>query len=378
MDLFFITTEAAVEWISRPRSTLFVNAGETAKIDWRFPSGARLITYKKKSTIFEDGITIAFKKGSVKPEILSATKSIIRIEDSGALSILKAGLKDEGYYAIDIVYNMGITLKDEVRIKIQEAPAITTFPTHAKSEIFYVGITINLLCMAKGRPVPKVQWFKDNSDSPLKESSGSILYQIKSASNEDSGKYTCLATNRAGKAKRTIEYIIYRRPYVREFFHNTALDGTIYEGESVRLTCSAKGNPPITYYKLLHNGKEIAKSSSGKYVIEEVKFENNGTYSCIPINKAGQGENKTLVLYVLARPGYWEEKLKKTTSPPTVKKTTAVTNDKTTHADTTEIPSIVTHETPTQVQRGTGIIVKENIFLSTLLLLLAEIIKLTA
>lgn len=93
---------------------------------------------------------------------------------------------------------------------ILEAPAITTFPTHVKSQIFYVGITINLLCMAKGRPVPKVQWFKDNSDLPLQESSGSILYQIKSASNEDSGKYTCLATNRAGDAKRTIEYIIFR------------------------------------------------------------------------------------------------------------------------------------------------------------------------
>lgn len=108
-----------MEWISRPRSTLFVNAGETAKIDWKFPSGSRLITYKKKSTILGSGITIAFKKDSATPDILSGTKSIIRVEDSGALSILKAGLKDEGFYEIDIVYDMGITLKDEVQIKIQ-------------------------------------------------------------------------------------------------------------------------------------------------------------------------------------------------------------------------------------------------------------------
>ena len=88
------------------------------------------------------------------------------------------------------------------------------------------------------------------------------------------------------------------RPYKIDFVHNTALDGTIYEGESVVFSCSAKGNPPITYYKLLHNGKEIDKSSSGKYIITEVRHKHNGTYCCIPINKAGLGENKTVALKV--------------------------------------------------------------------------------
>jgi hypothetical protein len=94
---------------------------------------------------------------------------------------------------------------------ISEAPVITTFPSHTKSEVFYVGMTINLVCMAKGRPVPQVQWFKDESDQPLQKSSGSILHHIKSASKEDSGRYTCLASNQAGKVIRSIEYIILRK-----------------------------------------------------------------------------------------------------------------------------------------------------------------------
>jgi hypothetical protein len=65
--------------------------------------------------------------------------------------------------------------------------------------------------MAKGRPVPEVQWFKDDSDQPLQKSSGSILHQIKSASEGDSGKYTCTATNQAGKANRSIKYIFLRK-----------------------------------------------------------------------------------------------------------------------------------------------------------------------
>ena len=88
------------------------------------------------------------------------------------------------------------------------------------------------------------------------------------------------------------------RPYDIDFVHNTALDGTIYEGESVTFTCYAKGNPPITYYKLLHNGREIVRSASGKYVINEVKLKHDGTYCCIPINRASLGENRTVVLKV--------------------------------------------------------------------------------
>ena len=71
-------------------------------------------------------------------------------------------------------------------------------------------MTINLVCIASGRPVPQVQWFKDKSDQPLQKSSGSILYLIKSASEEDSGRYTCVATNQAGKDSRSIHYIILR------------------------------------------------------------------------------------------------------------------------------------------------------------------------
>ena len=110
--------EATVEWISRPRSRLFVNAGETAEIKWRFPPGARLITYKKKSILGYE-VMIASKQGAAEPQMFNATESIIRIEKSGALSILKARLKDEGFYEIAIAYDKGITLKDEVEIKIQ-------------------------------------------------------------------------------------------------------------------------------------------------------------------------------------------------------------------------------------------------------------------
>ena len=65
--------------------------------------------------------------------------------------------------------------------------------------------------MAKGRPIPEVRWFKDGMDKPLQKSSGSILHQIKSAAKQDSGKYTCRATNQAGVANRSIEFVFFRK-----------------------------------------------------------------------------------------------------------------------------------------------------------------------
>lgn len=107
-----------MDWISRPRSRLFVNAGETAEIKWKFSPGAKLITYKKKS-LEGDEIMIASKQGDAEPEMFNATESVIRIEKSGTLSILNAGLKDEGVYEIIVAYNKGIILEDGVEIKIQ-------------------------------------------------------------------------------------------------------------------------------------------------------------------------------------------------------------------------------------------------------------------
>ena len=111
-------SEGSVEWISRPRSRLFVNAGQTARIKWKFPAGAMAITYEKKTTISGDKTRIAYKEGAANPVILDGYKGKIRIEKSGALSVLKAGLKDEGYYGISIVYKSN-TLVDEVEIMIQ-------------------------------------------------------------------------------------------------------------------------------------------------------------------------------------------------------------------------------------------------------------------
>ena len=80
--------------------------------------------------------------------------------------------------------------------------------------------------------------------------------------------------------------------------HNTALGGTIFEGQSVTFSCSAKGSPAISHYNLRQNGRELVNMTNGVFKIDEVRLEHSGTYTCVPINKAGLGENKTTILQV--------------------------------------------------------------------------------
>ena len=78
-------------------------------------------------------------------------------------------------------------------------------------------MSINLVCIAEGRPLPEVIWYKNDLENPLEKPKGSIVHRIKSASKKDSGKYTCLAGNQAGKANRTIEFVIYGK-YIHLIF----------------------------------------------------------------------------------------------------------------------------------------------------------------
>lgn len=60
--------------------------------------------------------------------------------------------------------------------------------------------------------------------------------------------------------------------------------GSIREGESVSLTCSAKGNPPptISWFK-----EESRQSTGPEWSIEDIQEAQSGQYHCEAENKHG-------------------------------------------------------------------------------------------
>ena len=109
---------ATAEWIYRPRSRLFVNTGETARINWKFVSGAIVVVYEKKPNSLGQGNRIALKAAGSPPEVMKSYRDKILVEESGALKIANAQLSDEGFYSIRITYKTN-TLTDEVEVKLQ-------------------------------------------------------------------------------------------------------------------------------------------------------------------------------------------------------------------------------------------------------------------
>ena len=110
----------AVDWIHRPRNRLFINEGETARINWKFvTAGAIVVVYNKKASSLSTKETrIATKKEGFPATIANGYQDKIFVGKSGALRIINAGISDEGFYGIRITYETGY-LTDEVEIKIQ-------------------------------------------------------------------------------------------------------------------------------------------------------------------------------------------------------------------------------------------------------------------
>ncbi len=82
------------------------------------------------------------------------------------------------------------------------------------------GDKLDIVCRVDGSPTPTVVWFKDDmkiqSDgdniriSTTEDDKSSIVF-ISLASPANNGVYTCMATNAAGSANRTIQIQVKKR-----------------------------------------------------------------------------------------------------------------------------------------------------------------------
>ena len=81
--------------------------------------------------------------------------------------------------------------------------------------------------------------------------------------------------------------------------YDTELEASIPENvgvlnSSIILTCRANANPPVTAYKIYHNGNLVSNASTGVHNITRALAEHNGSYVCVPYNDFGPGERAAL------------------------------------------------------------------------------------
>lgn len=66
------------------------------------------------------------------------------------------------------------------------------------------GNGVSILCQVSGVPKPQIRWLKDGE---VVQGEGDS-YNVEAAAPDDSGNYSCVASNVAGEAKATTQVIV--------------------------------------------------------------------------------------------------------------------------------------------------------------------------
>ncbi|XP_041477901.1 uncharacterized protein LOC121425834 isoform X6 [Lytechinus variegatus] len=225
------------------------------------------------------------------------------------LIIPEADLEDEGIF-ICTATNPAGRAECIIQVKVNEAEEPPVFITPLVNAQAKKGAPFAFECVLKGDPVPVVEWLKnnkpvnaDNPDYNLKRNTetGTCRLEIDEVFPEDAARYTCRATNEAGKAETTSMLSVMgldegdlRAPAILSHPE----DVTLQEGDPIRITCQISGELPISvkWFKddeALDEAGEFLMSFDDReglavLQVNESFAEDEGVYTCQATNAWGR------------------------------------------------------------------------------------------
>uniref|UniRef100_A0A8C3XYG7 Hemicentin-1 n=1 Tax=Catharus ustulatus TaxID=91951 RepID=A0A8C3XYG7_CATUS len=210
-----------------------------------------------------------------------------RILSTGALQILFVQPEDSGRYTCTVANPAGSSTSS-MELTVHVPPRIRSTDTQYTVTESSQAI---LSCAAEGIPTPAINWRKDNT--LLRDTVGK--YQtvpggdliLDNVVPEDSGSYTCIATNAAGEDTHTVTLTVHVLPAFTELPGDVALT----KGEQLHLTCKATGIPVPRIMWTFNNNIIPAQyddvNGHSELLIERVSKEDSGTYVCSAENIVG-------------------------------------------------------------------------------------------
>ncbi|KAM6233016.1 neurofascin isoform 13-T16 [Spheniscus humboldti] len=163
----------------------------------------------------------------------------------------------------------------------------------SSSQMVLRGVDLLLECIASGVPAPDIVWYKKGGELPAgktKLENFNKALRISNVSEEDSGEYFCLASNKMGSIRHTISVRVKAAPYWLDEPQNLILA----PGEDGRLVCRANGNPkPVIQW--LVNGEPIEASppnpsrevAGDTIVFRDTQIGSSAVYQCNASNEHG-------------------------------------------------------------------------------------------
>nr|XP_047926812.1 neurofascin isoform X18 [Anser cygnoides] len=193
-----------------------------------------------------------------------------------------------------------IQQKNPYTLKVKTTRGVTeTTPSFmypygtSSSQMVLRGVDLLLECIASGVPAPDIMWYKKGGELPAgktKLENFNKALRISNVSEEDSGEYFCLASNKMGSIRHTISVRVKAAPYWLDEPQNLILA----PGEDGRLVCRANGNPKPAIQWLV-NGEPIEASppnpsrevAGDTIVFRDTQIGSSAVYQCNASNEHG-------------------------------------------------------------------------------------------
>nr|XP_046151020.1 fibroblast growth factor receptor-like 1 isoform X1 [Oncorhynchus gorbuscha] len=182
-----------------------------------------------------------------------------------------------------------------------------------------VGSSVRLKCMASGNPRPDIVWVKDSKPLTPGEVGESRkkkwTLSLKNLTPENSGKYTCHVSNRAGEINATYKVEVIQRTNSKPILTGThPVNTTVNYGGTTSFQCKVRSDvkPVIQWLKRVEPGNENKYNSTievgdhrfvvlptgdvwsrpegsylNKLLITRAKDEDAGMYICLGANTMG-------------------------------------------------------------------------------------------
>ncbi|XP_030010029.1 neural cell adhesion molecule 1a isoform X20 [Sphaeramia orbicularis] len=256
--------------------------GDVKDIDWYDPLGEKILPNRQDISVnrYEEGSTF--------------------------LTIYHARVSDAGIYRC-VARNGNEEAEATVQVEIYQR---ITFVSAPSPQEFNEGDNANIVCEVESLPPADIQWkVKGNRIRPDKDvrfeymPKGHLL--IHGIKKSDEGMYNCEARVpiRGEIDLRMIKVVVNVLPSIRA--RQSDVNATADNGSSALLACDADGfpEPTVTWTHnniVLESGDKYSLNEDGsELVIKDVKKVDEGDYTCIAKNKAGEkAEEVSLNVFV--------------------------------------------------------------------------------
>ncbi|XP_054168063.1 obscurin-like [Oppia nitens] len=248
--------------------------------------------------------TIRWFKGSQLIESSERYKYLYEDEESYTLVVKNTRKDDEGVYRLEAVNEMGRT-DTSAKLIVNVSPK---FKKQMKEQSVMTDECLNIEVEVEANPMPDIKWFKDGQQiretkniKILNEKLNVYNLVIERVRIEDSGSYSCVASNELGQ-QTTYNVVTVNAPPV---FKTKLQNMEVLEGQRAELTVHINGNPKPNIkftkdekeFKKQDLNVEIIDDQNGCYklVINESNLNDSGKYKCIATNDWGEESSEAQI-----------------------------------------------------------------------------------